>query len=197
MSYILDALKKNQAEQLGEGVTLRTTTRQESRTTPQWLVWFLVAVLVVNAGLLVWSQLASPTSPQQISPQPAPIQQVPIQQAPIQPAPRQQIPTQQPLNQNTEPAHVVKTVLQPKLLALADLPSNQQSIYLGLNFTSHLYTDIPSECVIRVDGISLRAGDPFKGLKVVKITESGVIFEEQRNGIPRHIEVPVLEQLLN
>ncbi len=184
MSYILDALKKNQAEQLGEGVALRTTTRQKSRSTPQWLIWTLVAVLVINAGLLVWSQWGSA---EQISPQLAPVQQIPTQQTSTPRTPEQ----------NIETTPVVQAILKPKLLTLAELPSNQQSIYLGLNFTSHLYTDIPSECVIRVDGISLRAGDPFKGLKVVKITELGVVFEERRNGVPRHIEVPVLEQLLN
>ena len=39
-----------------------------------------------------------------------------------------------------------------------------------------------------------QAGDAFKGLKVVEITETGVVFEENRRGSVREVEVDLMEQ---
>ena len=54
MSYILDALKKNQAEQAGDGVTLRVQSNRTSSASRGVLVYILATVVLVNLGLLGW-----------------------------------------------------------------------------------------------------------------------------------------------
>ncbi len=75
-----------------------------------------------------------------------------------------------------------------------ELSQNEQLLYNGLNFTSHIYTDEPSECAIVVDGYRLQAGDGFKGLRVIEITEDGVVFAETRGNVERHVYISILER---
>ena len=73
-------------------------------------------------------------------------------------------------------------------MLLSELPSADQGRFLALNITSHIYTDDPSLCAVVIDGQRLGNGDRFAGLKVFKITPTGVIFEEQGDR-PRRVEV--------
>jgi polyhydroxyalkanoate synthesis regulator protein len=77
---------------------------------------------------------------------------------------------------------------------LQDLPRAEQSLYNGFTYSTHIYTDDPDLCAIVVDGQRLQVGDAFKGLKVTAITEQGVIFEENRRGVVREVEVNLLAQ---
>jgi hypothetical protein len=83
----------------------------------------------------------------------------------------------------------------PATVALEDLPQREQTIYNDLQFSTHLFTDVQSECVVRVNGTSLRVGDSFKGLTLTRVTEMGAVFAERRDGKLRHVEVPVVERL--
>ncbi len=109
-------------------------------------------------------------------------------------APQQTVPAIDPAS--TTPAPTIVPVTRPSIprVALRDLPVAEQSLYNGFKYSTHIYTDDPSLCAIVVDGQRLQAGDAFKGLKVTAITEQGVVFEENRRGMVREVEVDVLEQ---
>ncbi|MEM9623014.1 MAG: general secretion pathway protein GspB [Pseudomonadota bacterium] len=240
MSYILDALKKNQLEQDGEMAGINTF-RPAPRRIPVWLAVVLATALVLNILLMVWFFVLRPTPPAtatstESAPAPAPTQQT-LSSAPTQPVARASVakdsvaknpvakdpvakdpvakdpavtppaassrPTapprpadSPPLNQETNPQTkpATKPAPKPQLTQLDELTTTEQTLYNGFNYTSHIYTDEPSECAIVIDGQRLQAGDGFKGLKVVRITEAGVIFEENRRGQLRHVEVSVIEQ---
>ena len=79
-------------------------------------------------------------------------------------------------------------------VTLSELPASEQILYNGFNYSTHIYTDDPELCAVVIDGERLTAGDSFKGLKVLAITETGVIFEETRRGQRRRVAVSVLDQ---
>ena len=78
-------------------------------------------------------------------------------------------------------------------LQLSALPAAEQSLYRGFNYSTHIYTDDPDLCAIVIDGQRLANGDAFKGLKLIAITEDGVVFEENRRGSVREVEVVLME----
>ena len=61
MSYILDALKKSQADQQGEAVTVAMTP-QNKRDNAKW-IWILATALVINMGILGWFIFDSNSEP--------------------------------------------------------------------------------------------------------------------------------------
>jgi hypothetical protein len=195
MSYILDALKKSQSEQSSDGVALRVQqTTKRARTS--WLAITLGLILLCNAGLLLWifvlDEDTVATDPK-ITSEPAPNSD-PVEVVSALPAPQ---PQSSELRESraevqTRVREEPRTVIAK--FGLEDLPSIEQSIYNGFTYTTHIYTDDPTLCAIVVDGQRLMAGDSFKGLGVVAITEAGVIFEENRRGHRRQVEVSVLDQ---
>ena len=199
MSYILDALKKSQSEQVADGVALRVQ-QTAMRSSTSWIGIALGLILLGNAGLLLWvfvldtdgesaSFNATPVATErQTSGDQTVAEQHQAQPTASTPDPEptlSAIPKSQPPPQPRPP--IAKFMLQ-------DLPSIEQSLYNGFTYTTHIYTDDPTLCAIVVDGQRLMAGDSFKGLGVVAITEAGVIFEENRRGQRRQIEVSVLQQ---
>ena len=229
MSYILDALKKSQSEQASDGVALRVQ-QTTKRTQPSWLVIGLGLVLLSNVGLLLWifvlgpnASSAGPKVEQATIGVQTPVDQ-PVtdirQDQPMASRANTQVPRGVvPRNQEAsiEPAQVLSSesgqsgqstrqsraeLARPIIakFALSDLPAIEQSIYNGFTYTSHIYTDDPTLCAIVVDGQRLMAGDSFKGLGVVAITEEGVIFEEnpfgveEGDGVRRQVEISVLQQ---
>lgn len=209
MSYILDALKKSQAEQLpgGYGLDLATPPPPRSRT-GLWLAVAAVA-LTVNVAFFAWYLLSRDASGDSVAmPQPAPPTTTPAPTTPnTAPAP-----TAAPANPEptlprrvaTEPVSASQSNAVPArtptrtpdtlpLVRLSDLSRAEQTLYNGFSYTSHIFTDDPSLCAVVIDGQRLQAGDAFKGLKVVEITETGVVFEEQRRGQRRRVAVTPFE----
>lgn len=207
MSYILDALQKSQAEQAADGLELRVQQSQARRSVHVWLLWLLVIVLLLNAGLLAWAFLlrepsetaAQAASATQRNPPPPASLPEPVEAAPV--APRTPVETAAaapPRAANTlaeaiPPRDKLPAAQTPRL-ALRELPTAEQSLYNGFVYSTHIYTDDQSLCAIVIDGQRLQAGDAFKGLKVTAITEQGVVFEENRRGVVREIEVNLQEQ---
>ncbi len=222
MSYILDALKKNQAEQAETGVNLQPPRRGASR----WLATGLVVVLVLNLALLAWivldkSVITGPESPTSVTAAPQTVQPTAADTA--ETSANQPASEAEPIAQR--PAVIIESVAEPVVeaepaaavtvevvptspatpapaarqrtvqpTALADLPAQEQILYNGFNYSTHIYTDDPELCAVVIDGERLTAGDSFKGLKLIAITETGVIFEENRRGQRRQVAVSVLEQ---
>jgi type II secretion system (T2SS) protein B len=95
MSYILDALKKSQTEQAGDGVALRVQQSTSNRSNSTWLAFGLVLVLLVNLGLLLWifvfnnkplqpsGNVAAPMDNPAVNPAPVATQQPLVQTEPV------------------------------------------------------------------------------------------------------------------
>ena len=210
MSYILDALKKSQSEQAAAGVALRLQESRPRKRANAWLIVALVLVLLVNASLVAWifllpetpdeAEAAAPLPPFDTSNHRQAAARVPAMPAaptevarmPVKPAVDSRPPT--PAREAVgSPAAAPAPAPVPRV-ALQDLPSAEQSLYNGFTYSTHIYTDDPSLCAIVVDGQRLQVGSAFKGLKVAAITEQGVVFEENRRGVVREVEVNLLEQ---
>ena len=180
---------------------------------PSWIAAGLIVVILINLGLVGWIYLSQGEEEPQIAATPAdkitqdvpttdkpaptepPTTETPAEpQAAAQPAPAATRPaasTASPARETAEPAPA-RVVATP--LPLSELPASERILYDGFSYSTHIYTDDPSLCAIVVNGQRLTAGDSFQGLKVIAITEVGVVFEENRRGQRRQIEVSVLEQ---
>lgn len=192
MSFILDALKKSQAEQSGEGVSLRLQQRHAPRVATRWLAAGLAVLVAFNLALLAWIfMIDTDPAPATVDSQPGPTPSV-VQPSFVQPTEAEPAPTRRPEPVRKPPDRTPPAPI-PRV-ALADLPATEQILYNGFIYSTHIYTDDPDLCAVVVDGQRLMAGDAFKGLQVVEITEAGVIFEETRAGQTRQVEVSVLDQ---
>ena len=223
MSYILDALKKNQAEQAPEMPGLRLDGGSpENKPKTSWQLWVSIAVgvlLLLNLGFLGWQAITPDVE------ETARIEKPVTATRSVQPQATRTHPSPQPVQENasatptTEPVATANIrVIQPKQeseqdiviapaqaptaapiqtdverVQLSSLPQREQILYSSFEFTSHIYTDEPEDCAIVVNGYRLTVGDGFKGLTVVEITPEGVIFAETRRGVERHVEVSILD----
>lgn len=213
MSYILDALKKNQAEQQGQGISVGAQSPATQNGWPRWLGIALGFILVANMALLAWvfvlpelrqdapAEVAPAAAKRAPTPQPLaqPTVEVPPQSEPAPARKPVQPRAAQPIVVTPKPAAEVTVAAKPQppapsVVALRELPEGERLLYDGFTYSTHIYTDDPQLCAIVVDGIRLTAGDAFKGLIVDRITEQGVIFEEIRRGQRRLVEVSVMEQ---
>ena len=197
MSYILDALKKSQTEQAGDGVALRVQRPATGRSTSTWLATGLVLVLLFNLGLMLWifvinnpqpetkANLPEATAPDQSASETT--KEAPVITTPVATSPPQTARPPTPISSPPAPKPEVVAI------ALRELPTTEQVLYRSFNYSSHIYTDDPSLCAIVIDGQRLKAGDAFKGLKVIAITESGIVFEENRRGQTRQVAVSIIE----
>lgn len=207
MSYILDALKKAQAEQNPQH-PLRVQAGQQRRHIPPW-VFAAAAVLVIGNAYLVYILVTGDDSPapaatRVVQPTPAvtspaaptppaaaqPATVAPSPAAPVATAPVTQQPVETPA---AAPLQQSRSVAQ---VSFGSLSERERTLYLEMNFTSHIYTDNPEDCAVVIDGRRLSPGDSYKGVVVVEVTEMGAVFEESRNGKRRRVEVPVVERFL-
>jgi len=206
MSYILDALKKSHAEQADAGVSLRMDQSASRRGLAPWLAG-LVAVLLVNFSILLWifvidvDDPATPAPAAAAAPEATVAQPVPAHtiDQPRAPAPEARVATRpEPARGADTPRQTPEPIAAPvQRVALLELPAREQTLYNGFIYSTHIFTDDPALCAIVVDGQRLTAGDSFKGLRVVAVTEDGVVFSETRRGVTREVEVSVLDQWEN
>ncbi len=197
MSYILDALKKNQAEQ-DKSQALRVNATSRRRRIPHWMIALVVLLVVGNIYLVSNSYFGQPeVSPEPVSEsvaEPARVSELPS----VPPAPPSSSPSPEPTLETVQPAATPEPIVEapPIEIPADELNDTERLLYDELDFTSHIYTDNPDDCAVVIDGQRLSPGDGFKGLVVIEITETGVVFEENRNGRRRHVEVNVIERFL-
>ena len=222
MSYILDALKKNQPGNEGNPVHIDSTVSR-SGVSAVW-VWVLGAALAINAVALGWFMLQStpstepgaiPLSADRNTPamkpstQPMPRSTPPAsQQATRQPPPAQASarPIVDPKTQPQQIKQTTATISKPsptpqqrnsttqiETVRLNELPADEREIFTNLSFTSHIFTDDPALCAVVIDGQRLRNGGQFGALKIHKITEFGVVFEQRHQGRLRRVELNPFE----
>ncbi len=250
MSYILDALKKNQAEQQQAGMTVGLSSPPPAqRAVNPWLVVVGIGLLL-NAGVLTWYVLSDePAVPATVAlapataAQPAPVQQTlpspqppaptpaPVPATGAQPAPVSTLPVRQPSPPPTQTAAVTRQPTQPAparasppppstanaegefvigpsargtaaatvvvasapRVSLTALSPAEQARFDRLSYTSHIYTDDPTLCAVVIDGTRYQTGDSVEELRIVEITETGLVFEQEVAGAPRHVVVTPFE----
>jgi len=209
MSYILDALKKSQAEQNAEGVSLATHATGARKPRPRGLLPLVILLVATNIGLLLWVTLQRSQSHPVAddTPDSTPKQNTQTTQPLPSPATtntRQNLELVAPTISNATPAAQLdsgaqsskpaatepsvsarpkpepRSVPAVKKLQLSELPASEQSKFNGFNYSSHIYTDDPELCAVVINGQRLSAGDRFEGMEVIAITEEGVVFGSSR-----------------
>lgn len=213
MSYVLDALKKTQAAQTGDPISVKLTPVSRRTNLPVVIlsVALFANVVLVSAYLLFGrseSSILATEAPSikrsvpESTPRPdatranparlpvlaiSPEQPIkPSQDAP-EPAPRQAAVNQVP--ETTQP----KTRALIDVFTITDLAPGERAAYADLSFTSHIYTEAKDLRALVIDGERVKIGDRFKALTIYDITETGVIFEENQDGHVRRIEIRPFE----
>lgn len=215
MSYVLEALKKQEAEQ-NPDVAVSLSMVAERRHRYRLLTWLVGATLVVNAGILFWllvwphlQQEPSRTVAESNAPQRAPSPAMDMTAAPERPDPQTStnIPTAavaasdvatQP-SAAMAPQTAAETAPAPadesensepvrQLVQLDRLPPEVRSRFPGLAFSTHVYAEDRDLRAVVANGQRLTEGDSLRGVTVDEITETGVIlaFDDYL------IEVPVI-----
>jgi general secretion pathway protein B len=170
MSYILDALNKSEAERTRSArPTLGTVHHpvQRSRIT----AWIIAGALAVNAGVgIVW--LTSRDRPA-----PAPLAAT---------AARAPAPASAPARQPSIPAATIVTPVRSSMpqsasaATAATVPDVSNIV-----FSTHVYSDDPAMRAVTVHGKRFVEGDMItKGVRLVEITETGVVLEANGRRIP-------------
>jgi general secretion pathway protein B len=190
MSFILDALKKAEAERNRRVAPVLMDARiaLPRRRLPGW-VWPLGAALLVNLGLLAWLLLRAPQQQQAIAldATAAPA----AQPATVEVSPAPALPTAAPPNQISPPPDVLPVPVSaarnaPQLPTMADdetLPTLAELQATGVPLPQlvldlHVYTPTPGSRSVLLNGQRLREGEYSpQGVKVERITAQGVVLE--------------------
>lgn len=164
MSYILDALKKSEAERNRGNLPTLLTIPNPGLFKSSTAIWAVLAALVVNAALLA-AWLYWPT------------QQDPLRQteaiAPVLAAPitRLDAPTQSIAAPVVDTSAVVDTDDAPR-------PSNPETPSEQFAFSTHVYADDPTLRAVTLNGRRFVEGDTISnGVQLKEITETGVVLD--------------------
>ncbi len=193
MSYILDALKKSEAER-SRGVVPTLLTPPQASFRSSIVGWLLVAVLVVNAGLfaawLYWPRADTHTTVRPPEPIAATTPAPPPSNAP---APQSNALPEVQNKPPPEPEAPFETSVsaQPTAVPPPPLPSRQTVVAEGdsgsadVSFSTHVYATDPSMRAVTMNGRRFVEGDTIKpGVRIREITETGVILDVNGRPIP-------------
>ncbi|MEE8078732.1 MAG: general secretion pathway protein GspB [Pseudomonadales bacterium] len=183
MSYILDALKKTEAEN-DPDVRASLAIDRGDRRRQRVVQGFVTAALLINAVVLLWLFVPrdSITEAELTTAAPAALPQAPAaqnaptaQKAPVaREAPAAQ---KEPAVLPTETVQVAQIEPAPlQRLALAALPAAVRREFPQLVFSTHVYADDPALRAVVVNGQRLTEGNSLGALYLNEITENGVVF---------------------
>jgi general secretion pathway protein B len=216
MSYILDALKKAQADESPDGRAALVFERKERRRQRRWQL-LLFAALLLNAVVLVYLFAPSPEGQAPAnSISAAPDQELPGGSAAAQlaatgpetkptappaastPAPRAALtpdlgttrPASGPAPQRA-PDRGAAAAPAPALqtISLAALPAAARARFPALSFSTHLYASDADLRAVVMNGQRLTEGERYGDLELEEITETGVVLRFERY----RVTVPVLD----
>ncbi len=165
VSYILDALKKTEAEN-DPDVRASLAIDRGDRRRQRVVQGFVTAALLINAVVLLWLFVPrdSITEAELTTAAPAALPQAPAAQ-------------QEPAVLPTETVQVAQIEPAPlRRLALAALPAAARREFPQLVFSTHVYADDPALRAVVVNGQRLTEGNSLGGLYLNEITENGVVF---------------------
>lgn len=218
MSYILDALKKAEADRDPDARASLAMAQHERRRN-RWLAYAVVIALIANAAILFWLFL-----PEQHSETTSVLSQSPVHQedrrstAAGSDPPERRITAPARQQSVREPAASIvasepaasrtpnamapesatgETIIGPgtapvpvaEPLPVSSLPSDQRARFPTLDFSTHIYADDAQLRAIVVNGTRLEEGDRLGSLQLQKITEDGAVFRFE----DRLVSVPVLD----
>jgi general secretion pathway protein B len=187
VSYILDALKKSEAER-SRGVVPTLLTPPQTSFRSGVVGWVLIAVLIVNAGLfaawLYWPRTAGST---------AAIAREPVAVATPEAASNAPAPQSKPL---PEPQPPLEASVREQPTTVAPRPTSRQPDVVAesdsgaadVSFSTHVYATDPSMRAVTMNGRRFVEGDTIRpGVRIREITETGVILDV--NGRPISVDV--------
>lgn len=193
MSYILDALKKSEAER-SRGVVPTLLTPPQTAFRSGIVGWVLIAGLIVNATLfaawLYWPREASTTAtrapevPAVVAPTPAP---------PSMTAPQTNVvadAASPPLEESVSAPSInapppQSTAPSSSQTRRADVATEVDSGAADVSFSTHVYATDASMRAVTMNGKRFVEGDEIRpGVRIREITETGVILDVNGRPIP-------------
>ncbi len=201
MSYILDALKKSEAER-SRGTVPPLLVPSQTPLRSSLVVWVALGVLVVNACLVAawmfWPRIPIPansTAPPIAAAAPGAVTAAPrrVEQSRVI-APLQATviaPESAPVKPDRALTQSVATQIQPQPgMSAQDGEPDEQSLAQRFPFSTHVYADDPSMRAVTMNGKRFVEGDTISpGVTLKEITESGVVLDI--NG--RTVQLDVLQ----
>jgi len=197
MSYILDALKKSEAER-SRGVVPTLLSPQPTSSRSQTVGWIVAAALALNAACIgawiYWPRTPAPNAASS-SNDPTPTARIrsepAVASAAADPeqrrAPAYSMPIDQPRSERIEPptASVASTGLPATASAGANTVDAPRYA-----FSTHVYADDPSMRAVTLNGRRYVEGDTLEpGVRIQSITETGVVLDVSG----RSVSVDVLQ----
>ncbi len=166
MSYILDALKKTEAEN-DPDVRASLAIDRGDRRRQRVVQGFVTAALLINAVVLLWLFVPRDS-----------ITEAELTTAPPAALPQAPAAREKPAVLPTEAVQVAQIgpVTPLRRLALAALPAAARREFPQLVFSTHVYADDPALRAVVVNGQRLTEGNSLGGLYLDEITENGVVF---------------------
>ena len=190
MSYILDAIKKSEAER-GHGSipglqTVHSSSLNYKTDSKQIWPYILIVLLLLNfAGIIFYftsnNNNITPdevAEPQQL-PSPPIILSIPVtsQPAQIRPEPVTPEPPIEAQDIYTTQIERTSTPNTNEVIDIEDLPNNIKQGIPPMDFTGHVYSDSPIQRSIIINGKFLEEGDFLNSnILLNEITKKGAIF---------------------
>jgi general secretion pathway protein B len=188
MSYILDALRKSEAERSrGDALNLFAGGSPRVRPIARGLIVALVAALAINAAvLIVWLLRGSASTP---GPSPGVAEETRSAAVPVMPTERVDNSASPALAAPTETSEPLEEESPRVITPDAGLDLDPANVMApAIEISTHVYSDDPTLRAVTIDGRRLREGDAVRpGIALVEITESGVVIES--DGVRSNIDV--------
>jgi general secretion pathway protein B len=191
MSYILDALKKSEAER-SRGSVPTLLMPQQTRFRSNTVIWILLAALIVNACLfaawIFWS--ASTTSASgKLASEPAAVRNA---------RPNEDItPRAESPNSTTQPATAQDDAREEMVPAQTEFVSPTAAPTAAPTFTpdeprfsfsTHVYATDPAMRAVTMNGKRFVEGDTIStGVRIKEITETGVVLDIDGREVPMDV----------
>jgi len=181
MSYILDALKKSEAQR-SRGVVPTLLTSSPTQFRPRVAVWVLFGALITNACLVTgWIFWRSPATIAVVPLEGATVHlptagASPTAVAPLEnPVPASRIATTLPPNEAPISAATAFTTTDAEREAPAQIAASASP---QISFSTHVYADDPTMRAVTLNGRRYVEGDTISaGVVLKQITETGVMLD--------------------
>ncbi len=188
MSFILDALKKAEADRDPEARASLALAQHDQRRN-RILAYGLVVALIANAAVLLWlfypdaepeaEPAAGPASAGVERTAPADTADTTAPQRTRTDAPTRQMPpppVSTPAQRQSVRAPVSASAPDPTPVSVNSLSGEQRRRFPSLAFSTHIYAEDSDLRAVVVNGVRLKEGDQLENVRLYEITEDGAVF---------------------
>ena len=191
MSYILDALKKSEAER-SRGSVPTLLMPQQTRFRSNAAIWILLAALIVNACLfaawIFWSSSTTSASGKLAS-EPAAVQNTRPNEAITPPAEFPKSAIQPAIADDDARGEMVPE--QTELVSPTAAPTAASALTPDeprFSFSTHVYGTDPAMRAVTLNGKRFVEGDTISpGVRIKEITETGVVLDMNGREVPMDV----------